>query len=240
MADLILSLIPLALGIVMSPLAIMALVAVLLSRLARANGIAFLAGWIVAVAIGLGASFWLLGLLELHELDAPPVWVPIVRLLLSLLLGVAAWWTYRKGHARTVAMAKATTPTEVTAAAPQLPGWLKSIDAFTPARSFALGLGIFILNPVDLSCAVLAALDLRLAALSTASNVWVLVIFGVISVLPIAVPVILVLVRGEAAAPVLGRVRSWIASHTSVLNAALILVIAVLQLQKALSTLLSY
>ncbi|NQX33649.1 GAP family protein [Herbiconiux sp. VKM Ac-2851] len=187
MADLIASLIPLALGIVMSPLAIMALVAVLLSRAARVNGVAFLAGWTLAVAIGLGVSFWLLGLLEVHERNAPPVWVPVVRLVLGLLLVGAAWWIYRKGRARTVAMAQADSPGQVTAAAPQLPGWLRSVETFTPPRSFALGLGIFILNPVDLSCAVLASLDLRQAALSTAQNVWVLIVFGLVGVLVIAV-----------------------------------------------------
>ena len=240
MSELIFSLLPLALGIVMSPLAIMALVAVLLSRRARGNGLAFLAGWLVAVVVGLGVSFWLLGLLELHQRAIPPLWVPLLRLLLSLLLGTAAWWIYRRGHVHTAAMAQASTPKEVTEAAPQLPGWLRSVETFTPIRSFLLGLGIFILNPVDLSCAVLAALDVRLAALTPDANFWVLTVFAVVAILPIAIPVVLVLARGEAATPVLGRVRVWIASHTSVLNAALVLVIAALQLQKAISTLLEY
>lgn len=104
----------------------------------------------------------------------------------------------------------------------------------------ALGAGIFLLNPVDLSCAILAALDVRLAALDATTGVVVLLVFGVIGVLPIGIPVILVLVKGESAAPVLTRIRSWIASHTSALNAALVLVIAVLQLQKAISALLAY
>jgi hypothetical protein len=39
MGDLILQLVPLALGVVLSPLAVMALVAVLVSRLARINGL---------------------------------------------------------------------------------------------------------------------------------------------------------------------------------------------------------
>ena len=240
MSELIFSLLPLALGIVMSPLAIMALVAVLLSRRARINGIAYLAGWVVAVIVGLGVSYALLGLLEVHQRAAPPVWVPVLRLFISLLLGAAAWWIYRRGHVHTAEMAAANTPKQVTAAAPQLPGWLKSVETFTPVRSFLLGLGIFILNPVDLSCAVLAALDVRLASLDAGASFWVLAVFGVVGILPIAIPVVLVLVRGDAATPVLGRVRTWIASHTSVLNAALVLVIAALQLQKAVSTLLEY
>lgn len=240
MTDLVLSLLPLSLGIVMSPLAIMALVAVLLSRRARVNGVMFFVGWVLGVAVGLIASFLLLGLFELHERQAPPLWVPVLRLLVGIGLLLGAVWIYRRGGARKRAMAQASTPAEVTAAAPQLPGWLKSVETFTPARSLILGFGIFLLNPVDLSCAVLAALDVRLAALDTATSVLVLVVFGVIGVLPIGIPVALVLVKGESATPTLTRIRTWIAGHTNALNAALVLVIAVLQLQKAISALLAY
>lgn len=242
MTELIFSLLPLALGIVMSPLAIMALVAVLLSRQARRNGIAFLIGWALAIVIALGGSFLVLGSLAVHELASPPMWVPIMRLVLAALLIAMAWWIYRKGKARVAAMVAASTPSQVAdaAAAPELPRWLRSVATFTPTRSFFLGCGIFLLNPVDFSCAVLAALDIRLAALDTTSSVVALVIFAVVGVLPIAIPVFVVLVRGTAADPLLARVRTWIASHTSLLNAALVLVIAGLQLQKAISTLLSY
>jgi len=54
---------------------------------------------------------------------------------------------------------------------------------------------------------------------------------------PIAAPVFYTLVKGEAADPLLERVRSWIAGHTSVLNAGLLVLIGAMQLQKALSAL---
>jgi hypothetical protein len=238
--DLIVSLLPLSLGIIMSPLAIMALVAVLLSGRARQNGVAFLLGWAVAIVIALGASYAIFGLLELRERAAPPVWVPVVRLILGALLVAGAVWIYRRGRAHARAMAAAHSPSDVAAAAPQLPGWLQKVSTFTPGRSFLLGLGIFLLNPVDASCAILASLDVRLADVEPTAGVVALVVFGIVGVLPIGIPVILVLVRGASADPVLTRIRTWIASHTSVLNAALVLVIAVLQLQKAVSTFLAY
>ncbi|KQR45182.1 hypothetical protein ASF87_13015 [Microbacterium sp. Leaf161] len=240
MTDLVLSLLPLSLGIVMSPLAIMALVAVLLSRRARVNGLMFFVGWALGVALGLSASFMVLGFFEVHERQAPPLWVPILRLLLGILLVVGAIWIYRRGQAHARAMARASSPGDVTAAAPQLPGWLKSVETFTPGRSLALGFGIFVLNPVDLSCAILAALDVRVANLDATTSLLVMVVFGLIAVLPIGIPVVLVLAKGESATPTLTRIRAWIAGHTSVLNAALVLVIAVLQLQKAVSVFLAY
>jgi MFS family permease len=239
MADLVVSLLPIMLGIVMSPLAIMALVAVLLSRRARVTGVFFTAGWALGIALSLGASYAILGAFDLQPRSTPPDWVSAVRLVFAVVLLLGAVYIYRKGHARAVAMAHARTPTDVTAAAPQLPGWLRSVEHFTPTRSLLLGLGIYVLNPVDLSCAIIAALDVRLAGLGGAADAAILVTFGLLGVLPILVPVLLVLVRGARATPVLASIRTWIASHTSLLNAALVLVIALLQAQKAVSAFLA-
>lgn len=238
MGELVLSLIPLAIGVVMSPLAIIALVAVLLSRRARVNGVAFLGGWVVAVVILLAGSSLVLALLHIDDVAQPPSWVSIVRLVLVCVLSGAAVWIIRRGRAHKIAMAKARTPTDIAEAAPQLPSWLQKIESFTPLRSFMLGLGIFILNPVDASCAILASLDVRLAEVTVGQAAAALVGFAVVSVVPIAVPVVLLLVKGERAQPTLATMRKWIAHNTSLLNAALLLVIAVLQLQKALSALL--
>lgn len=239
MADLVVSLLPLALGIVLSPLAIMALVAVLLSRRARVTGVFFALGWALGIAIGLGASYAVLGLFDLRERSTSPDWVSALRLVFALVLMLGAVYIYRRGRSRALAMARARTPTDVSEAAPQLPGWLRSVEHFTPSRSLLLGLGIFILNPVDLSCAIIAALDVRLAGFGGGADAAILIAFGLVGILPIFVPVLLVLARGERATPVLASIRTWIASHTSVLNAALVLVIALLQAQKAVSAFLA-
>lgn len=91
MGDLIVQLIPVAIGVVLSPLAIMALVAVLLSRLARVNGIAFLLGWAVGIVAVLALSMWIFSALQIRSLLEPPLWVAVVRLLLGLLLVGGAW-----------------------------------------------------------------------------------------------------------------------------------------------------
>ena len=238
LGQLILGLVPLALGVVLSPLAIMALVAVLLSARARINGVMYLIGWALAIAVALMLSYFLLGSLGVGRPDATPVWVSVLKIVLGLVLIVGGVWEYRKGRAKIKEMAAATTPEEVVAAAPQLPGWLRAVETFTAGRSLLLGFGIFILNPVDLSCAVIAGIDVRAAELSPSSATAVLVIFGVIGLLPIAIPVFLMLIMGERSAPFLERTRSYIGSHSGVLNAGLLLVIGALQLQKGLSALI--
>lgn len=154
------------------------------------------------------------------------------------MLFAGAVWTYRRSRARVVQMAAATTPEQVSAAAPQLPGWMQSVERFSPPRSFALGLGIFLLNPVNLSCAIVAALDIRLASLAVNTSLWVLAGFTVVSILPMAIPVVLVYLRGEDAAPMLAALRRWIASHNGTLSVVLLALVGFLQIQKALQVLL--
>lgn len=238
MGELILSLVPVALGVVLSPLAIMALVAVLLSRHAKTNGVAYLIGWFVGLA-GLMALFlWLFPVLEVHAIGEPPLWVAIVRVILGLFLISAAVWVYRKGRVHIARMAAAATPHDVVAASPQLPGWLHSVESFRPGRTLLLGVGLFVLNPVDASCAIIAALDISLSDVEHTAGLWVAVVFVVIGTLPIALPVLYVVVRGSAAQPLLDQVRVWIAGNTHVLNAALLLVIGALQLEKGIAGLL--
>lgn len=234
MGELIVSLVPLALGIVMSPLAIMALVAVLVSRRARANGVAYLIGWVLAITAVLVVSYLVFGTLQLHAKREPAIWVTVVRLVIALVLIGSAVLVYRRGRDRIRRMAAAASVSDVVAAAPQLPGWLRAVDEFTPVRCGLLGLGIFILNPVDLSCAVLAALDVRTADVDGG---WLLVVFAVVGIAPIAIPVVYTLIAGVKADPFLERIRTWIAGHTNVLNAGLLVLIGAMQLQKALSAL---
>ncbi len=238
MGDLILDLIPVALGITLGPLAVMALGAVLVSRMARANGAAYLIGWAVAVVGVLLFGLWLFSVLAVHARADPPLWANLVRIVLALLLIGTAVWVYRRGGGRAKAMAAATTPEDVVEAAPQLPGWLRAVSTFRPMRSGFLGFGIFALNPVNLSCALIAALDISLAILDTIGTTWVVVGLCLVSILPIAVPVSYVLARGARAPSGLDRIRDWIAGHTGLMNAALLLVIGVLQLQKGISGLL--
>lgn len=238
MGALLLALVPLAIGVIMSPLAIMALVAVLVSKRARVNGVAFLIGWALAVLIAVFGSVYVFGLLELDAPAELPLWVALVRLLFSALLISAAVWTYRRGHVHVQQMAMANTPQQVVAAAPQLPGWLRAVENFTAFRSLLLGFGIFLLNPVDASCAIIAGLDLSTAVVSADAEMWAAIGFCVVAILPIAIPVLLAVLKGREADAVLRRVRTWIAGHTSTLNAGLLLLIGAMQLQKALSALL--
>lgn len=237
MIELAWDLFPVLMGVVASPLAIMALIAVLLSRSASRNGLCYLLGWSCSVVISLFGAYRLLENFHPDVNAEPPGWVPVVRLIIGILMGVGAVWTLRRSQAKIVAMAKASSPEEIVEAAPQLPGWLNSVESFTGPRSYLLGLGIFLLNPVNLSCAFIAALDIRLAALDSPAPTYFLFTFMLLSIIPLAIPVFLVIIKKERAAGALSTIRSWIAKHNGTLSAVFLGVVSFMQIQKALAAL---
>lgn len=228
------TLLPIALGVIASPMAVMALIGVLLSQDARRNGTAYLAGWTVAVVLSILVWYVIFDALAVGGPREPPIWVRMVHLLLALGLGAGAALTYRRARSVLTRMSQARTPDEIAAATPQLPGILKSATRFTPGRSFVVGGGIFLLNPLNISLVVAAALEVALSSTSTFQRVWLITGFVIAAAAPVAIPVFIVLTRGPRADPMLARLRTWIARNNGMLSAGLLLVVAMIQLWKAL------
>ncbi|QIK62050.1 hypothetical protein G7068_01635 [Leucobacter viscericola] len=239
MGELLITLLPLGLGIIMSPLAIMALVAVLVSQNARRNGIAFLLGWITAIVLIMLLCFWIFSSLTPGDRGPAATWVSVLRLIVGVFLVLSAVYMWLRGRHQIREMAAAVSPTDVVEAAPQLPGWLRAVDKFNPGRSYLLGIGIFVLNPVDLSCAVIATLDIHLAQLDFGPTLVTSLIFGLVAASPILIPVIIVLVKGKGADGFLQGARTWIAGNTNILNGILLAIIGFMQLSKAIQDLLA-
>ncbi|MFT0610049.1 GAP family protein [Rhodococcus qingshengii] len=232
MGSLLLQQIPLALGIIMSPLAVVAVVAVLFSERARINSIAYLIGWYLGIVVALAGSYVILTALQVHQRTHPPLWVPIIHLVLGATLLAGAWFVYSRSRRGVQAMAAAVAPGDVVAAAPQLPKMLQSVEHFQPMRSGVLGFALFVLNPIDMSCAIAAAMNLRLSTVAPTSQIVSAVIFSLASVTSVAVPVALLLIKKDEATEPLLKIRTWIATNTHLLNVGLLVLIAAMQISK--------
>ena len=84
---------PIAIGVMISPLPIVAVVLMLLSDNAKANAFAFVLTWLVAIALLTGAVAFLAAASTGSD-AAPPVWVSVVKIVLGLgllLLSVKNW-----------------------------------------------------------------------------------------------------------------------------------------------------
>lgn len=112
---------PFAVGVASSPMAIVAVIVLTQSAHAAANTGAFVAGWLLGLVIATVALLLFTGLLGVGAASTPG-WLPIVRILGGLMLILFAW--ERAGAART-ASAAAT--------------WLGGLDRVSADRALAMG-----------------------------------------------------------------------------------------------------
>ena len=238
MGSLLLNLLPLAVGIILSPLAVVAIVVIVSSHRGLSRGTAFTIGWVLAIALVTAASFWIARALELHPVvHQPPLWVPILHFLLAAVLLAAGAVILIRGRPKLRQLAGATTAAEVAAAAPRLPGWLRSVETFSFFKAALWGLGLFLISPVDLSCAIAAGLALAQDGSSGTVQIIAFVIYLVLAGISVIGPVLIPVLGGSKSATILSGLRSWISTHNGVLNAALLLLIGVMQLNKGIQSL---
>lgn len=233
MFDAVWQLLPVVLGVMASPLAVLGLIGILLSRHARSNGVAYLVGWVASTAVLLTVSILIIAASGGAATYGEARWVAVVHLLVGVVCIAGAMWTYRRARRVLARMAAARTPDELAAAAPQLPGLVRSVARYTPGRSFILGMGIF-LNPMNVSLVAAAGLAITHGAFAPVTRTLLSIGFVCAAALPVAIPVLIVLVRRERAEPMLRGLRRWMLKHNGYLSAGILLLVGVLQLIKAL------
>ncbi|WP_307790869.1 GAP family protein [Streptomyces actuosus] len=135
-----------AVGIAISPVPLIAIVLMLSAPRGRGNGIAFAAAWTLSLSV-LVCAVVLLGTGASAEGDDGPAqwtyWLHLALGLLFLLLGARQWRERpRDGQAAAT------------------PGWMRSIDSFTPARAAVLAAALAVANPKNLVLAVSGAVGI--------------------------------------------------------------------------------
>ena len=155
-----------AVGVAISPVPIIAVTLMLFSRRARENGLMFLLGWVVALALVSGVAY-----VAADQANAATdstttdtiAWGKIVFGVLFLLLAARNWRT------------RPAPGTE-----PEMPKWMASIDALEPVKALGLGLLLAGVNPKNLMLAAAAGAGLATLGLSSASAIGSLIMFVII------------------------------------------------------------
>lgn len=200
---------PLAIGVAVSPVPIIAVILMLFSRKARSNSVAFLAGWIAGMA-AVGIIVLLLGnAADIGTSSGPSRGAAVVRLVLGLLLLFGAFRQWKKR------------PKEGEEAS--MPKWMAGIDAFNAGKSFGLAALLSGLNPKNLALVLAAAMTISQAVLSGAQPWIALLVFVVIASLTVAIPVLTYLLAGEKAEGMLGEWKAWLTRNNSAVMAVLFL-----------------
>lgn len=213
---------PLALGIAISPIPIIAVILMLLAPKARLTSFGFLLGWVAGIIIALTVFTLLAGVVpEQDPQESRPV-QGIIRIVLGLLMLVLAFGQWRKRPEP--------------GAQPVLPKWMSAIDKTTFAVALGLGFLLSALNPKNLMMAAAAGVDIGSAGLGSGAAVGVFAIFTVIAASTVLVPVLgYALAPGKLGGP-LDRLRKWLADENATVMAVLLLVIGVVMVGKGISS----
>lgn len=203
-----------AIGVVLSPIPIVAVILMLFSPRARTNGPAFLAGWVLGLAIATGLTILLASPDSVSGEDGDPsTWSSLIALLLGLLLLAMAVQNWKKR------------PKE--GEVPDLPKWMASIDKVSPL--FALGMGALLsgLNPKNLIFDIAAGTSIAAADLSTSEAIIPYLVFVLVASIGVAIPVVWYLVDQERASKTLEGWKSWLQINNALVMAILFLVLGV-------------
>jgi threonine/homoserine/homoserine lactone efflux protein len=203
---------PLAVGVAVSPIPIVAVVLMLGTPQGRRNGPAFLLGWIAGLAVVGTIVLLVSGGAEASDRGAPADWVSVMKLALGLLLLETAARRWRSRP-------RGSEP-------PELPGWLQAVDRFTPRRAASLGAALSAVNPKNLLLTVGAAAAIAQTGAGAGRQAVALAVFVAIATLGPGLPVVIYLTMRERASKLLDELQAWMVAHDAAIVAVLCLIIA--------------
>ena len=214
------NLLPLSVGVAISPIPIIAVILMLLSKRAGSTSVGFAVGWVLGIAVAT-LVFWLIsGAADLStdgEPSATQSWIKIVLGVLLLLLGIAQWRKRPK-------------PGETAT----MPKWMASIEDFSFGKALGLGFLLSALNPKNLIMFVGAGVALGAATVSTGSKIVGLVVFMLLAACTVLIPVIGYLAAKDKIKPWLEDLRVWLTANNVTVMSVLFLVLGVSQLGKGI------
>ncbi|GAA2074225.1 GAP family protein [Aeromicrobium tamlense] len=213
MNDVVGEVLPLAMGVAISPLPVIAAILMLLSPRARATSLGFLAGWLSGIIVAAGTFVLAASVLPGQDsTGSAPVAGTIKIALGALMLVLAA----RQWRSRPVPGEDA-----------RLPKWMSAIDAMNAVRAAGLGFLLAAVNPKNLLMAAGAGVTIGSADLSAGGSVMTVVIFTLLAGCSVALPVVVALGAGQAVEGPLARLRAGLVVHNAAVMTVVLAVIGV-------------
>jgi len=202
---------PLAIGVALSPVPIIAIILMLGTPRARSTGLAFALGWLAGLTIAGAIMLALASGNADSSSGGPATWVSVLKLVLGilfLLLAVKQW----RGRPQ---------PGQE----PTLPKWMQTIDTFTPGKSLGIGVVLSGLNPKNLALTIAAATVIAQAGISHGQEAGVLAVFILLGSLTILAPLGIYLALGSKATQILQGMKTWMSVHNAAIMTVLLLVL---------------
>ncbi|MEU6561948.1 GAP family protein [Nocardia nova] len=199
-------LLPLAVGVAISPIPIVAAILMLLSPRAGGTSAGFAAGWVLGILV---VTVIVVALSGSIGADAGPThaagvaWVKIVLGVLLVVLAVRQW----RGRSDT-----------------SVPGWMRAIDRMTFGKATGLGILLSAVNPKNLLLAVSAGVAIGTGGLSAGGKIVAVVVFTLIGACTVLVPVIGYALAADRLRGTLDDLKSWLQANNHAVMAVVLLV----------------
>lgn len=202
---------PEAIGVAISPIPIIAVVLLLSTPKGKGNALAFLAGWLVGLAV-VGTFVLLVADPAGAAGDSGPAtwvgWLLLALGVLAVLLGIAQFRKRPRAGED-----------------PPMPKWMGAVDKFTAGRSGAIGLALAAINPKNLTLTLAAATAIAGAGLETGESFLALGVFVIVGTIGLAIPILIYFLGGDRSTEMLEDLREWLATHNAAIMAVLFVVI---------------
>ncbi|MDI9916601.1 GAP family protein [Rhodococcus sp. IEGM 1379] len=216
-------LIPLATGIIISPIPLVAIIAILLSVRSKANAFAYTASIAVAAAaITAATAFSTTGVASAKSGGGHTVQTVFAVVFTAgfLALAYSSWRGRPKGDAE-----------------PALPSWLAQIDTMQPAKAAVLGLLLTVPNAKNLPLELKAGSIIGGDHLSWVGILVYSVLFAVVASIALIILSALAAVPSERVTATLSATKTALIQHNSAIMTALFLMLAALELSHVVEAL---
>ena len=221
MGEVIGALLPLALGVAISPIPIIAAILMLLSPKAKGTSVGFLLGWVLGIVVAVVLFTLLAAVIPEGDADAAKPVAGTIKILLGaalLFLAVRQWRSRPKAGEE-----------------PALPKWMAAIDTMTAGRGFGLGFLLAAVNPKNLLLGAAAGVIVGTAGLALGEAAVAVLVFVLVAASSVAIPVIAYLVASKRMAAPLESLRTWLVHNNAAVMSVLLLVIGVVVIGKGIA-----
>ncbi|MCD2441075.1 GAP family protein [Agromyces sp. SYSU K20354] len=202
---------PLAIGVAISPIPIIAAILMLLSPQAKGTSVGFLIGWVLGIVVAVTVFTLLSSIIPEQDPDAAKPIAGTIKIILGVLLLLLAM---RQWRSRPKAGEE-----------PPMPKWMSAIDGMNAGRGLLLGFVLAAVNPKNLLLGAAAGVSIGTGGLAVGESTIAILVFTLIAAASVAIPVIAYLVASARMAGPLESLRHWLVHNNATVMAVLLLVI---------------
>ena len=199
-------LLPLAVGVAISPIPIVATILMLLSPRAGGTSTGFGSGWVIGILVVTVIVVALSGSIDTDTGPSHSAGVAWVKIVLGITLVVLAGKQWRD-RADTAA-----------------PAWMQAIDRMTFVKATGLGVLLSAVNPKNLLLCVSAGVAIGTGGVSTGGKIVAVVVFTLLAASTVLIPVIGYALAADRLRGALDELKSWLQAHNHAVMAVVLLV----------------